>query len=101
MRGLKITDSKLNNWCEIISKNDLQLSLSEYISLSTRKLDLWAISKCCSAIVEKNYPNVNNELVRKFNTLMESFLNPSVSKRPTAKIALDMYNKYLYENDLI
>ena len=40
MRGLKITDSKLNNWCEIISKNDLQLSLSEYILLSTKKLDL-------------------------------------------------------------
>ena len=101
MRGLKITDSKLNNWCEIISKNDLQLSLSEYISLSTKKLDLWAISKCCSAIVEKNYPNVNNELVRKFNILMESFLNPSVFKRPTAKVALDMYNKYLSENNLI
>ena len=101
MRGLNINNQTLNIWYNIVSQNDLKLTLEEYISLSTEKLDVWAIAKCCSTIIEKNYPNSNNILILKFNNLMKSFLNPSVLKRPTSTQALDLYNIFLIDNKLI
>ncbi len=101
MRGLDVQSQTFNIWYNTISQNDLKLTLTEYISLSTEKLDVWAIAKCCSAIIEKSHLNSNNLLIHKFKKLMNSFLNPSVLKRPSSIEALDLYNKFLIDNKLI
>ena len=101
MRGLNINNQTLNIWYNMVLQNDLKLTLAEYISLSTEKLDVWAIAKCCSAIIEKSHLNSNNLLIHKFKKLMNSFLNPSVLKRPSSIEALDLSNKFLIDNKLI
>ena len=70
VRGLDLDSEKIKKWYNSIVDNDLQLNLNDYISLSTQKLDLWAIAKCCSSIIEKNYPTNNSNLVDDFKKLI-------------------------------
>ena len=93
-RGIRITKSMLSDWYKSVEE-DFKIGLGEYRSLSMRKLDVWSVAKCCGAIFDRLYYDVNGPMIDDFREIIDRCLDASVISRPDSTKLCKMYDMFL------